>query len=162
MSENKCFCHLNGYEVKDARARAEIEELKKSAGGGGGSSVIFKDIDLSDGNNHSLIEGIETGYYELEICIFRNPSPAFQTIKLTAHEGNITVINNAVRVKCFCSVANSVINVIGGIQAVLYAENEMIYSEVNSDFFDEISATSVNVNAPSSMAKVHVKYLKLA
>ena len=27
MSE-KCFCHLNGFKVKDADARAEIEKLK--------------------------------------------------------------------------------------------------------------------------------------
>lgn len=30
----KCFCHLNGYTVKDATARAEIEALKANAGGG--------------------------------------------------------------------------------------------------------------------------------
>ena len=30
MSNQKgCFCHFNGYEVKDARARREIEELKE-------------------------------------------------------------------------------------------------------------------------------------
>lgn len=28
MTENKCFCHLNGYEVKDATARKMIEDLK--------------------------------------------------------------------------------------------------------------------------------------
>ena len=29
MSE-KCFCHLGGYEVKDAKARQEIEALKEN------------------------------------------------------------------------------------------------------------------------------------
>lgn len=28
MSEKKCFCHLNGYEVKDATARQDVETLK--------------------------------------------------------------------------------------------------------------------------------------
>lgn len=37
-AEKKCFCHLNGYEVKDATARAEIENLK--ANGTGGNPVI--------------------------------------------------------------------------------------------------------------------------
>lgn len=32
MSE-KCFCHLGEYEVKDAKARQEIEELKANSGG---------------------------------------------------------------------------------------------------------------------------------
>ena len=30
MSNSKCFCHLGDYEVKDAKARADIEELKES------------------------------------------------------------------------------------------------------------------------------------
>lgn len=29
MSDSKCFCHFNGYEVKDAKAREKIEEIKK-------------------------------------------------------------------------------------------------------------------------------------
>lgn len=29
MAEEKCFCHLNGYKVKDADARKEIETLKE-------------------------------------------------------------------------------------------------------------------------------------
>lgn len=27
--DDKCFCHLNGYAVKDATARKSIEELSK-------------------------------------------------------------------------------------------------------------------------------------
>lgn len=27
MAEKKCFCHLNGYEVKDAQARRDIDDL---------------------------------------------------------------------------------------------------------------------------------------
>lgn len=34
-----CFCHFNGYEVKDAVARRAIEELKKSSTGTGGNVV---------------------------------------------------------------------------------------------------------------------------
>ena len=34
MSENKCFCHLYGYEVKDAKARRDIEKLKNNGAGG--------------------------------------------------------------------------------------------------------------------------------
>lgn len=30
MNEEKCFCHLNGFAVKDATARKQIEELKES------------------------------------------------------------------------------------------------------------------------------------
>lgn len=29
MSNGKCFCHLNGYEVKDAKARKDIEKIGK-------------------------------------------------------------------------------------------------------------------------------------
>lgn len=28
MSESKCFCHFNGYEVKDAKARRAIDEIR--------------------------------------------------------------------------------------------------------------------------------------
>lgn len=34
-----CFCHFNGYEVKDAAARRAIEELKKNGTGTGGNAV---------------------------------------------------------------------------------------------------------------------------
>ena len=30
MSDSKCFCHLGEYQVKDAQARADIEDLKES------------------------------------------------------------------------------------------------------------------------------------
>lgn len=30
MAEDRCFCHLNGYKVKDADARKEIEQIKNS------------------------------------------------------------------------------------------------------------------------------------
>lgn len=29
MAEEKCFCHLNGYEVKDAKARRDLQDLKE-------------------------------------------------------------------------------------------------------------------------------------
>ena len=28
-NESKCFCHFNGYEVKDAKARQKCEELEE-------------------------------------------------------------------------------------------------------------------------------------
>ena len=28
MNEEKCFCHFNGYEVKDANARGRLETLE--------------------------------------------------------------------------------------------------------------------------------------
>lgn len=42
MSEEKCFCHFNGYAVKDATARADIENIKNKLVGKG---VIY---DLAD------------------------------------------------------------------------------------------------------------------
>lgn len=30
--KEKCFCHLNGYAVKDSTARKEVEEIKEHLG----------------------------------------------------------------------------------------------------------------------------------
>lgn len=32
MAEDKCICHLDGYELKDAEARQSIEALEKRLG----------------------------------------------------------------------------------------------------------------------------------
>ena len=62
MSENKCFCHLNGYEVKDAKARAAIEELK--ANGTGGGSTAEKALYLHEiAFNYDALDGYtDEGY----------------------------------------------------------------------------------------------------
>lgn len=31
MAEDKCFCHLGGFAVKDAYARKKIEEMEENA-----------------------------------------------------------------------------------------------------------------------------------
>lgn len=56
MSEEKCFCHLGGYAVKDATARKKIEELEKVT-----DPEYIKKIDtwhsLARENTVSVIEG---------------------------------------------------------------------------------------------------------
>ena len=45
--EDKCFCHFNGFRVKDAEARKRIEALEQGGtGGNGGSSDIHVDMPL--------------------------------------------------------------------------------------------------------------------
>lgn len=59
MSE-KCFCHLNGYKVKDADARASVSALEQratqleskvtsleSSAGGGGAAIKTINVDLT-------------------------------------------------------------------------------------------------------------------
>lgn len=71
MSEEKCFCHLNGYKVKDADARAEIETLKaeiealKNAGSCECAKEAYIDIDdaLSWHNSAGNFFCLHTPYY---------------------------------------------------------------------------------------------------
>ena len=53
MSEQKCFCHLNGYAVKDATARADIETLKTG-------KVSHEELE----NAIQVVEGITNGLQE--------------------------------------------------------------------------------------------------
>lgn len=43
---DKCFCHLNGYAVKDAEARKRIEALEQGGTGEGGSAKGFYETEM--------------------------------------------------------------------------------------------------------------------
>ena len=44
--EDKCFCHFNGFRVKDAEARARIEALEQNAGSGESKGYYTYDLPL--------------------------------------------------------------------------------------------------------------------
>ena len=51
MEEQKCFCHFNGYEVKDAKARNEIEELQRE------NINLLNEIEELQRENINLLNG---------------------------------------------------------------------------------------------------------
>ena len=62
MSDNKCFCHLNGFEVKDAKARNSIETLNNT------TSEISEDVSLLETRMDTFIalpEGTTTADAEI-------------------------------------------------------------------------------------------------
>ena len=54
MSDNKCFCHLNGFEVKDAKARNNIEKLNNT------TSEISEDVTVLE-NRMNTFTALEEG-----------------------------------------------------------------------------------------------------
>lgn len=76
MEENKCFCHFQGYEVKDAKARKSIE-----------------DINTELENVNTEIESLSTGNTSLSETI--NSLSQNKQDKLTAGD-NIIITNNVI------------------------------------------------------------------
>lgn len=80
MENEKCFCHLNGYKVKDADARTSIEKLNKEV------SLSNSNIALNKENiatNNEAIKNINLNLIELNKNIETN-------------ESNITVLQTSV------------------------------------------------------------------
>lgn len=62
---DKCFCHLNGYAVKDAQARKDIEDLKES------NIIINGELDELSESNRALISKID-GLYVNSVMAIKN------------------------------------------------------------------------------------------
>lgn len=65
---DKCFCHLNGYAVKDATARKDISTLKErvndleNKGTSGGIKLYCHELELQVTNNNAGINYEDTIY----------------------------------------------------------------------------------------------------
>ena len=57
MSEEKCFCHLNGYAVKDSTARKQIEDLSKKVNEDIAEQLTTLDEKVTDDIN-TAIDGL--------------------------------------------------------------------------------------------------------
>lgn len=61
--EEKCFCHLNGYAVKDATARNEIEKIKNS------KSDLSERITRNDKRLTNIEHGIPSELFETDSAV---------------------------------------------------------------------------------------------
>ena len=84
MSEIKEFSELNGYGVKDAVARAEIEQLKENYGGKLYEHQLSIEMYSNEGNLDNSL-----GYYTLNANIVSSEKSAFTldnfSKKITGH-----------------------------------------------------------------------------
>jgi len=79
---SKCFCHFNGYEVKDAKARRDLEDLKIN---NKNYLSLVSAIGYRPNSNISILQG---GCYcgnNIVACYFKN-STTLQLINLTTGE----------------------------------------------------------------------------
>ena len=66
MSEEKCFCHLNGYKVKDADARKQIENLALQVTTNG-ANIGELESDLATLNNRVTSNSANIGELESDL-----------------------------------------------------------------------------------------------
>ena len=109
--EEKCFCHLNGYAVKDATARKEIESTKTSVN------------NLSNQVNNNVIARIVELEKHKEIVKLYEPSVAGNVIELPTENGiyeveltvcpplaSIEGVGDESRINMHCYIVDSVNN----------------------------------------------------
>lgn len=114
---SNCFCHFNGYEVKDAKARTDIVNINKDIDG------VNEDItdinnDISDINTN--IEGINKSVNDLDVKTLTN---------IKSVEENISNVNNEVNLQNFITYDLAATSYIQGscvIDNLLY-----VYQETN-------------------------------
>lgn len=59
MSEEKCFCHLNGYAVKDATARKDIETLQNDKCDASTLALVKNQLEQSIGNTDNRVTALQ-------------------------------------------------------------------------------------------------------
>lgn len=103
----KCFCHFNGYEVKDAAARQKcieldgrVESLERNGGGGGGSGPVTPTL-CSDANNATT-----AGFYFMVLPASNLPDgfSGDSTLLVEWHQNGLQQTikqNNMIAVRCY-------------------------------------------------------------
>jgi len=118
MNEEKCFCHLNGFAVKDATARQEIELLKQ---GGSGGKTYYRHlirVDVSD-----------DPYTVSFVFISSSPTPVTnvdelnQLIRVGDNEYGYPLVGIGDMTKYICSYANYAIRSADGGGDVFFEVN---------------------------------------
>lgn len=75
MSVENCFCHLNGYEVKDAKAREEIETLQTQVQDSGALYYHYISVRSYDEDDNG--DPVYTSYKYVYFCISCRRAEAF-------------------------------------------------------------------------------------
>lgn len=133
----KCFCHLNGYKVKDADARAaveilsgeverlttenanlsaEIEALKASAGGGG--SKLYA---------HYITISVETDMcLTIKFVLYSYKSTAFETFTQFYNYMHVDNEKHCVNGRLFCEELGSYATIFIGIFDQMTIANNVV------------------------------------
>ena len=72
---DKCICHLSGYQIKDAVARRDVEELKQTTSGHSteisalkqNNTLFNSKIDLNSKDIQSLKQSVANTYTKEEV-----------------------------------------------------------------------------------------------
>lgn len=92
MENDKCFCHFNGYQVKDAVARNEIESIKNNV------NAVSNDLATTKASMTSISSDVSKSKTDIEVlkgdASTLKTTTSLNTASISANTENISNIDN--------------------------------------------------------------------
>lgn len=133
MENDKCFCHFNGYQVKDAVARNEIESIKNDV------NVVSNELATTKASMTSVSSDISKSKTDIEVLkgdiSSLKTTTSLNTASISTNAENISNIDNKMGELATLQTTDksSIVNAVNEIKGLVDgADTTLISEEVNT------------------------------